>query len=82
MPRGLVGVGVFKVRNEIWILGGLNGDGKNSEEVYMFDVENEKIYNKKPLGLQTSFSQNLWILDAEFAKGFGFRGQEIRYRLE
>lgn len=82
MPRGLVGVGAFKVRNEIWILGGFNSDGKNSEEVFVFDVENEEFSNKKPLGLQTSFSQNLWVLDAEYAKGFGFRGQEVRYRLE
>ncbi|OMJ72187.1 hypothetical protein SteCoe_29419 [Stentor coeruleus] len=82
MPRGLVGIGAFKVSNEIWMMGGFNCDGKNSEEVFVFDVENEKLFNKKPLGLETSFSQNLWVLDGEYANGFGFRGQEVRYRLE
>ncbi|OMJ91326.1 hypothetical protein SteCoe_6115 [Stentor coeruleus] len=82
LPRGLVGMGVFKVEDEIFILGGFDETGKNSRKVYVFDTKKEEFYKRKSLSSSASFSQNLWVLKDNTACGFSFRGNEVTYSLE
>ncbi|OMJ84524.1 hypothetical protein SteCoe_14331 [Stentor coeruleus] len=82
LPRGLVGMGAFKVKDEIFILGGFGEDGKNSRKVYVFDTKKEEFSKRKSLSSSASFSQNLWILKDNMAYGFSFKGNEVTYSLE
>lgn len=82
LPRGLVGMGVFKVKDEIFILGGFNQNGENSRKVYVFDTKKEEFSKRKSLSSPASFSQNLWVLKDDSACSFSFRGNEVTYSLE
>lgn len=77
----IVGLGLFAIEEEIYVLGGFSISKKNTDEVSALNIVNRTWKKAKNLPEPSCFTQNLWRAQNHTFETFAFRGQKIVYEI-
>ena len=80
LQSSIVGLGLFAVNEEIYVLGGFSISKKNTEEVSVLNIANHTWTKaKNHLSEPACFTQNLWSSHHHTFETFAFKGPKVVY---
>lgn len=76
-----VGIGLFGLDNNLYILGGFTLNKQNSSEVLIFNITSETCHSGNNLTEPSCFSQNMWQLSHSTIQTHALGGKKIIYQI-